>query len=195
MRRSAVLALVSSVGLGGLALLATPASAQEPRGSFEASCRNIDVENGMLTAECRDMRGDWVASTIPYRQCRGDIGNNDGILNCNGAAGQPVGGGPGYQGPGYQGPGPGYGEGAAPIYPEFGRLEDMIRDHIRQGVQDGSISEDQAHELFGQLHQIRDREQRIYDRHGANLPDDDRMRIRGQLRDLDHRVDDLTGRR
>jgi len=184
MRPIALLALSSSVALIGFALAPASALAQEPRGSFEASCRNINVDGGMLTAECRDMRGGYHASTIPYRRCRGDIGNNDGILSCDGAVGQPVGG-----------PGPGYeDEGAAPpIYPDFSRIEDHIRDHIRGGVQSG-IQPDDAHALFGRLREIREHEQHAYDRYGADLPPDVRMRIREDLRDLDHRVDEALGR-
>ena len=187
MRSVALLGLASTTILAALALAPATASAQEPRGSFEATCRNIDVERGMLTAECRDMRGGWRVSTIPYRQCRGDIGNNDGVLSCDGAVGEPV-------GPGGPGPGPSFEEGAQPIYPEFAGIEDHIRRHIREGLQSGAIQPDDAHQLFGRLHEIRDHEQRAYDMHGPDLPYDVRMRLRGELRELDHEVDERLGR-
>jgi hypothetical protein len=187
-----LLGLISSAALGALIAAAGPAQAQEPRGSFEASCRDINVQGGLLTANCKDMRGDYHVSSIPYRQCQGDIGNNDGVLNCNGAQAQI--GGPGYGG---QGPGPGYYGGQSygdndrgeAIYPEFARTEDHIRDAIRQGLQEGWIPQDAAHHLFDRLHEIRAHERRAYEVHGADLPHDDRMRIHNDLRDLDHRVD------
>jgi hypothetical protein len=78
------------IGLGaalGLAVgMAGPANAQQqPSGSYQRSCRNLDVSGGFLTAECRDIRGGWQVSSIPYARCRGDIGNNNGVLQCNGA--------------------------------------------------------------------------------------------------------------
>jgi hypothetical protein len=69
---------------GGLGLPAT-ALAQQAAGSFQGSCRNTQTAGGVLTAECADSAGRFHVSSIPYGQCRGDIGNNNGILTCNGA--------------------------------------------------------------------------------------------------------------
>jgi hypothetical protein len=99
MRPSIVLGLMIA---SGVAALATPALAQRPAGTFEATCRNTQVSGDALTAECRDMHGGYRISTIPYRQCHGDIGNNDGVLNCSGAVGRIVDSGYGDRG-GYQG--------------------------------------------------------------------------------------------
>ncbi len=78
--------------LSGLSFSA-PAFAQA--GSFQGSCRNTNSSNGMLTAECADGQGRFHFSSIPFSQCKGDIGNNNGMLSCNGATasgGQIVGG-------------------------------------------------------------------------------------------------------
>lgn len=78
--------------LSGMSFSA-PAFAQA--GSFQGSCRNTNSSNGMLTAECADGQGRYHFSSIPFTQCRGDIGNNNGMLVCNGATasgGQIVGG-------------------------------------------------------------------------------------------------------
>jgi hypothetical protein len=78
--------------LSGLSFSA-PAFAQA--GSFQGSCRNTNSSNGMLTAECADGQGRFHFSSIPYTQCKGDIGNSNGSLVCNGATasgGQIVGG-------------------------------------------------------------------------------------------------------
>jgi hypothetical protein len=79
--------------LSGLSFSA-PAFAQA--GSFQGSCRNTSSSNGMLTAECADGQGRFHFSSLPFTQCKGDIGNNNGMLACNGATasgGQIVGGG------------------------------------------------------------------------------------------------------
>ena len=56
-----------------------------PRGSYQDSCRNIQVERGTLTAECRDGRGRWRYTELnDYRRCQGDIANDNGILECRG---------------------------------------------------------------------------------------------------------------
>jgi hypothetical protein len=73
--------------------ISAPAFAQA--GSFQGSCRNTSSSNGMLTAECADGQGRFHFNSIPYTQCKGDIGNNNGTLVCNGATasgGQIVGG-------------------------------------------------------------------------------------------------------
>jgi hypothetical protein len=71
--------LASGFGLPGVA------AAQQAAGSFQGSCRNTQTAGGVLTAECADSAGRFHISSIPYPQCRGDIGNNNGMLSCNGA--------------------------------------------------------------------------------------------------------------
>jgi hypothetical protein len=66
-------------GLG----LSSAAFAQS--GSYTGSCRNTQSSNGVLTAECADSGGRYHISSIAAGQCRGDIGNNNGMLVCNGA--------------------------------------------------------------------------------------------------------------
>ena len=71
-------------------------SAYAQAGSYGGSCRNTQSSNGVLTAECADTQGRYHISSIPFQQCKGDIGNNNGMLTCSGAVatgGQIVGGG------------------------------------------------------------------------------------------------------
>jgi hypothetical protein len=85
---AAAATVVAGLGIGA------PAFAQS--GSYAGSCRNTQSSNGVLTAECADSQGRFHMSSIPFGQCRGDIGNNNGMLTCNGAnatGGQIVGGG------------------------------------------------------------------------------------------------------
>jgi hypothetical protein len=232
MRKPVLLGMLSS----GLVLAGVcPAAAQQPVGSFQRSCRNTQVSGGILTSECRDTRGRYQVSSIPYTRCRGDIGNNNGVLQCNGATatigGQPYAGqapygerpypqGEGYGQGGYgqggygQGqPGGPYGQGGYPpppgaypegsrpgyggqggVYPEFARMEDRIASQIQDGVRQDVIRRDDARDMFGQLHDIQDRERRAYQAYGPNLPDNERSRIYDALRRLDHRVDEARGR-
>lgn len=54
-----------------------------PHGSYEQSCRNVDVDGQSLTAECQDRRARWRYTELDdFRDCRGDIANVDGMLRC-----------------------------------------------------------------------------------------------------------------
>lgn len=69
------------------ALFATgPASAAPwdgPPGSYKQSCNNIDTQNGDLTARCRENDGDYRYTELNnYRDCEGDIWNDNGRLRC-----------------------------------------------------------------------------------------------------------------
>ncbi len=55
------------------------------KGSYAQSCRNVvTLENGYLSAECAGADG-YVPTKIQASLCQGDIGNNNGVLVCNGA--------------------------------------------------------------------------------------------------------------
>ena len=54
-----------------------------PPGSYQRTCRDEHVERGTLTAECQDRNGRWRYTELNgFRTCRGDIANNDGMLQC-----------------------------------------------------------------------------------------------------------------
>jgi len=102
--------LFGTIALAGLSI---PAYAQAlPPGSYQQSCGNIGMQGTTLIATCRAADGQSVQTALNVANCVGDIGNNNGQLQCNG--GQP----PAYPGTGYPsgygaaGPGyasPGYG--------------------------------------------------------------------------------------
>lgn len=52
-----------------------------PYGTYQRSCQNARVVNGMLYASCKSSGGDWVDSSTPVA-CGRDLNNNDGHLNC-----------------------------------------------------------------------------------------------------------------
>ena len=73
------------------AVTATPAPtmmAGTATGSFQSSCRNTTTSNGRVFSECRAPDGQYRRSSIEFGRCSGDIGNQNGILACNGAVAQ-----------------------------------------------------------------------------------------------------------
>jgi hypothetical protein len=95
-----------------LAAIAWSAQAQGmPPGSYLQSCGEIGMQGDTLFAVCRTMDGRGLRTQLPsVSQCVGDIGNNDGNLQCSYAGGgpPPYGQGPPPYG---QAPPPGYGYG------------------------------------------------------------------------------------
>ncbi len=106
--------------LGAIALAGLSCSAYAqapPAGTYRQSCSNIRMQGSTLTAICRSGDGRGVQTALGVAGCVGDIGNNNGQLQCNG--GQPSAypqrgygqaPGPGYPPSGYASP-PGYGQG------------------------------------------------------------------------------------
>jgi len=55
-----------------------------PPGSYTESCVQMQVSAGNLFGWCSNRRGHLVRAWLNnFRQCTGDINNNDGVLNCN----------------------------------------------------------------------------------------------------------------
>lgn len=70
-----VAAFVLSVSVGS--------AENNPPGSYQASCRDIDADGNTLSADCRNRRGEWVFTTLDeYGACGSDIANVDGRLAC-----------------------------------------------------------------------------------------------------------------
>jgi hypothetical protein len=76
--------LAPALALSLSAAMLAPASAQSiPSGSYQQSCQNIRIRNGMLVARCNGPQG-LVRTTIDPDSCRrGDIVNANGQLACN----------------------------------------------------------------------------------------------------------------
>lgn len=72
-------------GAGPAAQTPAPGRPTRPTGSFEASCRNIQVNGDSVTAECRNIHSRYPVSTINFANCRGDLSNNNGVLTCPGS--------------------------------------------------------------------------------------------------------------
>jgi hypothetical protein len=82
---AAVAALLAATGWS------PPAEAQRaPQGSYLGSCAAVVVRGENLSATCRKRDGAEQRSEITgFRQCTGDIGNDNGVLHCS-FAGGPV---------------------------------------------------------------------------------------------------------
>ncbi len=81
--------LLTAAAVGAFAISATPAQAQyrtPPQQSLAGTCENIqELQNGYVSATCRDERGQYRWSSIYYPYCRTDLINRDGMLSCVGA--------------------------------------------------------------------------------------------------------------
>jgi hypothetical protein len=70
--------------LAGVAWLG-PAQAQRvPQGTYLQSCGNVGMRGDTLFASCRSADGRERRAELPeVSRCVGDIGNNNGSLQCN----------------------------------------------------------------------------------------------------------------
>lgn len=65
-----------------------PPSGGLPTGSYQQSCRGINLNGNMLSAQCTNNQGAPVFSSLDTNSCRGrDIANDNGYLRCEGGNG------------------------------------------------------------------------------------------------------------
>ena len=105
MRRVLLTAMLAT-GLTGLAAGSAMAQAG---GSYLRTCTDVEQRGPYLTANCRDVRGNYRPTQIDTRSC-GRFGNSNGRLICEGGRGR------GDDGGGYGGGGGGYGGGGGNGY-------------------------------------------------------------------------------
>src|SRR5258708_31754146 len=91
------LAVWAGVRLAGMAW-SQPAAAQGlPQGSYLRSCAGATLQGDTLVATCRRPDGrEQRSSLADVRRCVGDIGNQNGNLQCSYGAGRAAGPGSGY---------------------------------------------------------------------------------------------------
>src|SRR5205085_4804600 len=69
-------------------MAAVAQAAPLPPGSYRDSCRNAHADGNRLSAFCRTRDGNTIGTRLEgYRQCYGDIMNDDGRLVCKQAEG------------------------------------------------------------------------------------------------------------
>lgn len=93
MNRIAFAAAAAVVAASGLALsaAASPRIQDTPGGTYSQSCSNAYVNQGRLYAQCLDTRGQRFSTSIEVAPCTAaasDIGNDDGVLVCQGTRGR-----------------------------------------------------------------------------------------------------------
>lgn len=102
------IAAFTGLALAGIAWTAPAYAQRAPQGSYLQSCTDVRIEGDTLVARCRRADGREERTSLnDVRRCVGDIGNNNGNLQCN------YGGPPRAQGPGPEqryGERPGYGQ-------------------------------------------------------------------------------------
>jgi major membrane immunogen (membrane-anchored lipoprotein) len=62
-----------------------------PGGTYTETCQDISVNGNTLQARCQASGGDWRQTSIDYRQCGGQIINDDGRLRCGEGSGSGAG--------------------------------------------------------------------------------------------------------
>ena len=81
-------AVLAAAGFAAAPQTAEAQSRGAPRGSYADSCTGSYVNQGRLYADCRDTRGGTRSTSIELSPCSSsDIGNDNGLLVCNGVRG------------------------------------------------------------------------------------------------------------
>ena len=154
-----------------------PARAQGvPPGSYRQSCSDAHIERGALVATCRGEHGRMARSSLAdVGRCTGDIGNNNGVLQCNYATGPARGTAQAL--PGYGRQEPGF---AAPREPVPGFAPPGPGYAPREGYGERRYGEEGRERCVG-LHR---EAERLRDRMAATYDPYERGRIEGRLREL-----------
>ncbi|MBO3462930.1 hypothetical protein G7B40_008305 [Aetokthonos hydrillicola Thurmond2011] len=74
--------IVFIVIVGGLISYFISQREQPPIGTYLFTCKKISVNNGILTADCGDLKGNFVTTSLEYGRCRYGIENRNGRLEC-----------------------------------------------------------------------------------------------------------------
>ena len=83
-----VSAALAAAMIAGLSWIAAAEAQGVPPGSYRQSCSDARIEGGALVVTCRTAHGTMQRTALPaVNRCAGDIGNNNGVLNCNTASG------------------------------------------------------------------------------------------------------------
>lgn len=92
MKTIALIAATAVLATAGVVSVPDAAEAQSrgaPRGSYAQSCSGAYVNQGRLYADCLDTRGRARSTSIELAPCSSsDIGNDNGLLVCQGVRGQ-----------------------------------------------------------------------------------------------------------
>ena len=91
--RIATVAKLAGAVFAALCCISAAQAQGVPPGSYRQSCTDSHIERGALVATCRGQHGRMTRSSLAdVGRCTGDIGNNNGVLQCNYATGPARGG-------------------------------------------------------------------------------------------------------
>jgi len=152
-------AALAGLLLAGIAWIQPAAAQGLPRGSYLSSCMGAALRGDTLVATCRRADGREQRTSLPdVRRCVGDIGNNNGNLQCNYGGGR-AGPGPGYEERRYGEPGYGerrYGEDTRERCYGLRREADELRVRL-----DREFNPMERARTEGRLHEVREQEERM----------------------------------
>jgi hypothetical protein len=176
-------AALTGVLLAGVAWMQPAAAQGLPQGSYLSSCMGAALRGDTLVATCR--RGDGReqrTSLADVRRCVGDIGNNNGNLQCN-------------YGGGRAGPGPGYDERrrGEPGYDERRRGESGYDERRRgeSGYGERRYGEDTRERCYG----LRREADELRVRMDREFNPMERARTEGRLREMREQEERMGCRR
>ena len=175
--RIAVAALLAGALLAAVPWMSAAQVQGVPSGSYRQTCTDAHIEHGALVATCRGEHRRMTRSSLAdVGRCTGDIGNNNGVLQCNYATGPAHGTVEAVPGHGHQEPlaPPRYGEptpGYVPPGPGYGP---------REGYGEHRYGEE-ARERCLRLHR---QAERLRDRMAATYDPYERGRIEGRLHEV-----------
>lgn len=154
-----IMGALAGVVLSGLAVIQPAAAQGLPQGSYLRSCMGAALRGDTLVASCRRADGREQRTSLPdVRRCVGDIGNNNGNLQCNYAGGR-AGPGPGYEERRYGEPGYGerrYGEEVRERCFGLRRESDELRSRMEREFNPMERSRTE-----GRLRELREQEERM----------------------------------
>ena len=78
--------ILAILGATVLVLALTPAGQSQgvPYGSYQRTCRDIRINGDRLSARCRRVDGGWNNTSLDFRNCPGEVINDNGNLRCGG---------------------------------------------------------------------------------------------------------------
>jgi hypothetical protein len=87
MESISVVKRISSITIMSFALflfsnIIANAQGNVPSGSYKNTCSKIQVLFGIISAQCQKTDGSWKATQLNYKDCEGDISNQNGELKC-----------------------------------------------------------------------------------------------------------------
>jgi CVNH domain len=82
--RVQILSVMASMAIAFAFAPASPAQEGVPYGSYQQTCQDIRSNGDRLSARCQRVDGGWNDTSLDFRNCRGEVVNDNGNLRCGG---------------------------------------------------------------------------------------------------------------